>query len=174
MPDILSRINFLYNQNIITNTIYMDYPIFSIGDQLGNVTLPNQDNKLINLDEYKGKSSIVLVLYPGDDTPGCTKQLCALRDDFAEITAAGAVVFGVNHASADSHKKFKNKFTFPFDILVDENREFIKRFGPLKKFFKTEITERKVILVDKNGIIRAILPGMPSDKEIISQLKSFE
>jgi peroxiredoxin Q/BCP len=137
------------------------------------VTLKNQDDKPVDLSQFRGQKNVLLVMYPGDDTPGCTVQLCNLRDDYAAIKKLDTVVFGVNHAEAKKHKKFQTKYGYPFDLLVDEGRGLITKFGALKKFFKALVTKRTVAIIDKSGIIRYVKSGMPSDEELIKEIAAL-
>ena len=74
-----------------------------------------------------------MYFYPKDDTPGCTKEACAFRDGFAEIEKRGAVVLGVSVDSADSHKKFKNKFNLNFQLLADTDKKIVEAYGTWKE-----------------------------------------
>jgi peroxiredoxin Q/BCP len=98
------------------------------GDQAPDFQLSDQDGKQHKLADYAGQT-VVLYFYPRDDTPGCTKQACSLRDDMEEITAEGAVVLGVSTDSADSHQKFIAKHELNFPLLVDAEAEVATRYG---------------------------------------------
>ncbi|MDP8012023.1 MAG: peroxiredoxin [Thermoplasmata archaeon] len=80
------------------------------------------------LPEYKGKW-IVLYFYPKDFTSGCTKEACNFRDKYDAIRKNGFEVIGVSVDAEESHKKFKEKYNLPFNLVSDSNRELIKRFG---------------------------------------------
>jgi len=90
------------------------------GTAAPEVTARNQDDKEIKLADHKGKW-ILLYFYPKDDTPGCTKQACQLRDENKEFQKAGVQIFGVSKQSAQSHREFKAKYKLPFDLLADED-----------------------------------------------------
>src|SRR5579872_2766584 len=85
-------------------------------------SLPDQFGHEVKLSTLRGHN-VVLVFYPGDDTPGCTKQLCQLRDDWSSVRAAGVEVFGVNPQNARSHVKFREKYHLPFPLLVDPGQK---------------------------------------------------
>src|ERR1700678_2416686 len=85
-----------------------------VGTLAPDVSAPNQDGKLIKLSDFRGKP-VLLYFYPQDDTPGCTKDACTLRDDCSRFTKAGAVILGVSRQDADSHKAFRAKYHIPFD-----------------------------------------------------------
>lgn len=98
------------------------------GDQAPDFQLSDQDGNLHKLADYAGRT-VVLYFYPRDDTPGCTKQACSLRDDMEEITAEGAVVLGVSTDSAESHQNFIAKHELNFPLLVDTEAEVATRYG---------------------------------------------
>jgi peroxiredoxin Q/BCP len=91
-------------------------------------TLPDQNGKLHKLSDYKGKW-ILLYFYPKDDTPGCTKEACVIRDAFPNFKKLKTVVFGISVDSVESHKKFAQKYNLPFVLLSDENKEVVKKYG---------------------------------------------
>src|SRR5581483_310830 len=93
-----------------------------VGAEAPDFTLPDQQGHAVRLSGLRGRD-VVLVFYPGDDTPGCTKQLCEFRDGWSQAEARGVAVFGVNPQSAEKHKKFRGKFAFPFPLLVDKGQK---------------------------------------------------
>lgn len=98
------------------------------GDQAPDFQLADQDGNQHSLADYAGRT-VVLYFYPRDDTPGCTKQACSLRDDMDDIQAEGAVVLGVSTDGAESHRQFREKFDLNFPLLVDEEAEVATRYG---------------------------------------------
>src|SRR6516162_4904918 len=94
-------------------------PDFSLADDSGNN---------VSLASLRGKN-VVLVFYPGDDTPGCTRQLCDFRDQWTAAHERGVEVFGVNPQSTASHTRFRNKFQLPFPLLVDQGRQVAKLYN---------------------------------------------
>jgi peroxiredoxin Q/BCP len=136
-------------------------------------TLLDQEGHRVTLSAFRGQHPVLLVFYPGDDTPGCTTQLCAIRDDWAEFQKYGVMAFGINHADAESHTKFWRHHGLKTPLLVDTDKQVSKLYGATKKFFKTEIIHRSVVLIDRAGIIRYLKRGMPSDVEILSAVKSL-
>ncbi len=115
------------------------------------------------------KAPLVLYFYPKDDTPGCTKQACGLRDAWDEIKAR-AVIFGVSIDPAESHEKFIRKFRLPFPLLADPQRKMVKAYGLwVKKNFlgrKYKGTERTTFLIDGSGRIAAILRQVKPDQHV--------
>ena len=98
------------------------------GDQAPDFELADQDDNTHKLADYAGQT-VVLYFYPRDDTPGCTKQACSLRDEMGEIQAEGAVVLGVSTDDAESHRQFRAKHELNFPLLVDAEAEVATRYG---------------------------------------------
>src|SRR5947207_4166929 len=82
----------------------------------------------VSLADFKGKH-VILYFYPRDNTPGCTKEACAFRDEFTQFKEKGAVVLGVSTDSAKSHAKFVEKHKLPFTLLADEDKKIVKAYG---------------------------------------------
>lgn len=125
-------------------------------------TLPDDQGRNVTLSQLRGKS-VVLVFYPGDDTPGCTKQLCQFRDDWAEARERGVEVFGVNPQSAPKHQKFRGKFHFPFALLVDKGQKVAELYHA-----NGLIVKRTVYLIGPDGKIRFARRGMPKPSEVLA------
>ncbi len=98
------------------------------GDQAPDFELADQDGNVHKLANYAGQT-VVLYFYPRDDTPGCTKQACSLRDDMSDIQAESAVVLGVSTDDAASHQQFREKYELNFPLLVDVEAEVATRYG---------------------------------------------
>lgn len=142
-------------------------PELKIGDRAPAFSLKDQDGTKVSLADFKGTKNVVLVFYPGDMTPGCTMQLCAIRDDWSKFVRQDTVVFGINHGDADSHTTFKKKYSFPFPLLIDTGKKVSAKYGALKTFFKATIIKRSVVGIDKNGKITFLKRGMPKDTDIL-------
>ncbi|NTV93752.1 MAG: peroxiredoxin, partial [Chlorobiaceae bacterium] len=97
--------------------------------QEGSVAPPiattDQHGKTVTLHEYKGKK-VVLYFYPKDDTPGCTKEACAFRDNLPNFNNLDAEILGVSVDSVEKHKKFAEKYTLPFRLLVDDEKRIVQ------------------------------------------------
>jgi peroxiredoxin Q/BCP len=143
-----------------------------IGQQAPDFTLPDQHGNMVTLSSFRGKKNVVLIMYPGDDTPGCTKQLCSVRDNFADFEALDAEVFGINHADAGSHEKFVDKYHLKNPLLVDAGRKVIKEYGAIGNFMGHESTKRTVVIVDKAGVIVYLKQGLPSHSELKKALET--
>src|SRR5947207_1189727 len=100
-----------------------------VGDTAPNFTAASSDGRQVELKSLIGQAPIVLYFYPKDDTPGCTKEACGLKDDFAAFRKLHATVFGVSYDSVESHKKFAAKFNLPFALLADTDHAIAKAYG---------------------------------------------
>ena len=120
-----------------------------------------------SLADFKGKN-VVLYFYPRDDTPGCTKEACAFRDQFAEFKKSGAVVLGVSTDPVKSHDKFVAKFKLPFLLLADEDKKIVAAYGVWgeKTFMgrKYQGTHRVTFLIGSDGRIKKIWPQVKPDE----------
>lgn len=144
----------------------------TLGSSLPDFSLHDQIDRPISKTSLLG-STYVLIFYPGDLTPGCTLQLCGIRDEWQTFEDANIKVFGVNHGSKTSHKRFETTFRLPFPLLVDEQKQFSESVGAVKKLFGLTLIKRVVIGIDKEGIVRMIKPGMPKVADIIKAMKPF-
>jgi peroxiredoxin Q/BCP len=102
------------------------------GDIVEDFTLPNQDGKEISLHDLKA-NPVVLFFYPRADTPGCTLESCGFRDAFEKFQKAGITVLGISRDTVKAQKKFKDKYSLPYDLLADADMLLIKRFDLLKE-----------------------------------------
>jgi peroxiredoxin Q/BCP len=101
------------------------------GDLVKDFTLQNQDGKTVHLSDLKA-SPVVLFFYPRADTPGCTIESCGFRDAFEQFQKAGIVVLGISRDTVKDQKKFKDKYSLPYDLLADPDMLLIKRYDLLK------------------------------------------
>ena len=101
--------------------------------------LPDQEGKVISSSDFEGKW-VLIYFYPKDDTPGCTKEACGLRDWFSLYKKAGIEIVGISKDSVKSHARFAGKFDLPFTLLSDESTEVHQAFGvwAKKKFMGRE------------------------------------
>lgn len=99
-----------------------------VGDKAPAFSLKNTEGKTVKLADFKGRK-LVLYFYPKDLTPGCTKEACAFRDDYAQLKKRGVEVAGVSADDAASHQKFTEKHALPFTLLSDPDHEMIEKYG---------------------------------------------
>lgn len=141
-------------------------PAFSAEDQHG---------KTHTLADYKGKK-IALYFYPKDDTPGCTKEACNLRDNYAALQKAGYVVLGVSTDDVKSHEKFATKYELPFPLLADVDKQIVEAFGVWveknmygKKYMGTA---RSTFLINEEGVIQTVIQKVKTDNHAAQILEA--
>ncbi len=130
-------------------------------------SLPDQNGKVHTLSDYRGKW-VLMYFYPKDDTPGCTKESCVLRDAFPELQKLDCVVFGISADSEKSHKKFEEKYKLPFTLLSDSLKQVVGLYGVWgkKKFMGREFEGilRTSFLIDPKGILRKVYENVKPPK----------
>jgi len=126
----------------------------------------------ISLAQFKGKKNVILAFYPKDDTPGCTKEMCAFSDDLSKFEEATTQVLGISCDKVDSHEKFAGKFSLKQPLLADESGEVAKLYGNMREGGTT--ANRKLFVIDKQGVIKHIHEGMPSNETLLSFVKDLK
>lgn len=151
----------------------------SAGTPAPDFTLPDQDAAEHTLSSYKGKW-VLLYFYPKDDTPGCTKEACAIRDADPDLSSLGAVVLGVSADSVKSHKKFAEKYNLQFPLLADEEKKVIEAYGVwrAKKFMGRDYEGilRTSFLINPEGIISKVYESVKPEVhagEVLTDLKAL-
>src|SRR5690606_25169994 len=136
-----------------------DLRMLSAGDRAPSFSLPDDTGRTVTLASLKGRT-VVLYFYPKDDTPGCTTQACGLRDNWAALEQAGAVVLGVSPDSPARHAAFRAKYDLPFALLADEDHAVAERYGAWgeksmygKKYFGIL---RTTYIIDGTGVVRHV------------------
>ena len=114
-------------------------------------TLTDGDGQSWRLSDHRGKV-VVLLFYPGDETPICTKQMCSVRDRWEDYAATGAEVVGISTDSVESHKKFAEHHDLPLRLLSDADRRVADLYGA-NSLVPGKVA-RSVFVIDANGIIR--------------------
>ena len=127
------------------------------GKQAPAFSLANENGEMISLNQFRGKSYVVLYFYPKDSTPGCTTEACDFRDAQSDFEGLNAVILGVSPDHEASHQKFIAKHSLPFSLLVDEDHAVAEQYGvwKLKKNFGKEYMgiERSTFLIDPTGTV---------------------
>jgi peroxiredoxin Q/BCP len=126
-----------------------------VGDQAPEFALPDQDGRMRNLSEFRGKW-LALYFYPRDDTPGCTRQACAFRDDRHKLAALGAEVVGVSVDDVESHRDFAKEYSLPFPLLADAGGAVAARYGSIRNFGLFRLARRNTFLIDPQGRIAKV------------------
>jgi len=149
------------------------------GETAPDFVLKDTENQEVSLKDYREKF-VLLLFYPADNTRVCTKQLCQYRDVWQDFLKTGVQVFGLNPASPETHKAFKEKYRLPFPLLSDEDSAVAKKYGALSLF---GLTKRAYVLIAPDGRIlhsrSDMLPvfhtsGEELLKEIQSCMESFK
>ena len=150
-----------------------------VGDKAPAFKLKNQDGEIISLNDLKGKP-VVLYFYPKDNTSGCTKEACNFRDEFPKFRKIKAEIIGVSADSVESHKKFADKYKLPFNLLSDEKKEVLEKYGVWqeksmygKKYMGIV---RTTFVIGSDGKIKKIFPKVKVDnhnKEVMEALKEI-
>lgn len=125
-----------------------------------------------SLSQFKGKKNVILAFYPKDDTPGCTAENCAFRDDLSKFNESNTQVFGISCDDVKSHETFSKKFNFTHLLLVDVGGEMARKYGCYKE--EKGYSSRKLFVIDKNGKIQKIIDGMPTNSELLEFVKSLK
>ncbi len=148
--------------------------------QAPDFSLPDQDGREHTLSRYRGQW-VLLYFYPKDDTAGCTKEACSIRDAFPNFQSLNIKVIGVSVDSVESHKEFAEKYKLPFTLLADTNKKVVTRYGVWadKKFMGREYegTLRSSFLIDPTGMIEKIYTDVKPEKhaeEVLRDLKRLE
>lgn len=143
-----------------------------VGDKVPNFKVNNQDGIPVSLSDFKGKK-LVVFFYPKANTPGCTAESCNLRDNYKELQNKGFELLGVSGDSEKQQTNFKNKYSFPFQLLADTDKVVINSFGVWgeKKFMGRvyDGIHRKTFVVNKDGIVERVIDKVKT-KDHASQL----
>ena len=123
---------------------------FSIGDAAPGFRLQDQNGSWHTLEQYRG-SWVVLYFYPKDDTPGCTKEACAFRDNIFAFEDIGAVILGVSLDDVESHEAFAEKYSLPFSLLADIEAQAATDYGVLKTLGSLRFAQRQSFIIDPEG-----------------------
>jgi peroxiredoxin Q/BCP len=151
--------------------------LLAVGAKAPEFTTTNQDGQPVSLSDFKGKK-VVLYFYPKDHTPGCTKEACAFRDQFARFQQRNVEILGVSVDDAPSHRSFAEKHRLPFTLLADTDKRIVQAYGVWgekslygKKYMGTH---RVTYLIDETGTIAAVFPKVRPEKhaeEILAVLQ---
>jgi peroxiredoxin Q/BCP len=134
----------------------------AVGTKAPDFTAKDDQGHEIKLSALRGKN-VVLVFYPGDETPVCRAQLCEFRDNWDRAKAKNTLVLGVNPAGAGSHEKFREKNNLPFPLIVDAGQKIGEAYHT-----SGLIVKRTVYLIGPDGVIRYAKRGKPSVREVLA------
>ncbi len=147
-----------------------------IGQNAPDFTLKDGDGNDWKLTEQKGKT-VVLLFYPGDNTPVCTKQMCSVRNNWADYAKTGAEVVGISTDSATSHKDFAVKHNLPLTLLSDEKGEVSAKYNA--KSWLPNRSARAVVVIDKVGVVRhhqvqSLSLFRPKDDDVLAAIREAD
>jgi thioredoxin-dependent peroxiredoxin len=128
-----------------------------VGDIAPDFALTAADGSSVSLKNFRGQS-VVLYFYPKDDTPGCTAESCAFRDQYEVFKTSGAEVIGVSSDSPESHQKFAAKYQLPFTLLTDKGDQVRKLYGATMAF--GFIPGRVTYVIDPQGVVQYVFDSM--------------
>lgn len=142
-----------------------------VGDKAPLFEAITDSGEKLSLADLIGKHNIVLYFYPKDDTPGCTREACAFRDNWDLLKDYDVVVIGISSDSVESHQKFKKKYNLPF-ILVSDPDGKIREMYDAKGFI---LPDRVTFVIDKNGIIRHVYKSqLKPENHVKEAMKALE
>lgn len=147
----------------------------TVGEQLPDLTLIDDQGQEVKLHNLTGP--YVLYLYPKDDTPGCTKEACAFRDNYGAFQAAGVQVYGVSPDSATSHTQFREKYHLPFPLLADTDHRLAEALGMWgEKTFQGKAfmtVQRSTFVVGADGTVQKVYPEVKPDEHAVEILRDM-
>ena len=146
------------------------------GEKAPDFTLKDLNGGDWSLGDHEGKI-VVLLFYPGDDTPVCTAQMCSVRDNWSQYQATGAEVVGISTDSGNSHKSFADKYNLTLNLLADEKGEVVEKYD--MKSWLPGRSARGVVVIDKNGDVayhkvQALSLFRPKDDEVLDAIRQAE
>jgi peroxiredoxin Q/BCP len=148
----------------------------NIGGPAPDFTLKDGEGRDWRLSERRGRV-VVLLFYPGDETPVCTKQMCSVRDRWEDYAATGAEVVGVSTDSVESHRKFADHHSLPLRLLSDPDRKVAEMFGA--KSWLPGRAARSVVVIDAGGRVRhnraqTLSLFRPKDDEVLAAIREAQ
>jgi len=123
--------------------------MLQVNDKAPELNLKDEEGRAFSLAAHRGER-VLLVFYPGDNTPVCTRQMCDYRDGIEAFAGLGVRVVGISNDDADSHRKFKAKYNLPFILLTDSDLAVAERYDSKGLMGM----KRSVFLIDEKGVIR--------------------
>ncbi|AYZ14446.1 thioredoxin-dependent thiol peroxidase [Chryseobacterium arthrosphaerae] len=139
--------------------------MLKVGDKLPEFEGINQDGETVSSSKLIGKK-LVIFFYPQANTPTCTVEACNLSDNYSKLEKAGFQLLGISGDTVKKQKNFHSKFAFPYDLIADENRDIIEKFGvwqEKKTFGKTYMgIVRTTFIFDENGVCTRVIEKVTS------------
>ena len=142
--------------------------LLPVGSEAPDFEAQTTDGGHISLSQFRGSKSVLLMFYPKDDTPGCTRQMCTARDEAAVYEGAGIRRFGVNPGGVESHRRFADKYVLDFPLIVDHGSRIAIAYGVLKE---NGGVARATYLVDRDGRIAYSAAGAHGADEVLEAVR---
>ena len=146
------------------------------GEAAPGFKLQDQKGEWCDLEDYRGKW-VALYFYPKDDTPGCTTEACAFRDNIFAFKALDAEIVGVSLDDVESHEAFAEKYSLPFSLLADTEAEVAGKYGVIGKFRDMTIAKRESFLIDPSGKIvkhYAKVDAESHSEQVLADIKVYK
>ena len=147
------------------------------GDPAPEFSGPTQRGETLSLETFAGRR-LALYFYPKDDTPGCTKQACSLRDGWDRLEKAGIAVVGVSHDAIEDHEAFAEKYDLPFPLIADPDHAILEAYGvwgERNMFGNTFVgTTRTTFLIDGEGLVRDVIRRPDTENHAAEILERWE
>ncbi len=139
-------------------------PIPEVGQPAPDFEVQTDSGETVKLSDFRGKR-VVLYFYPKADTPGCTAQSCAFRDDYSAFQQKDAVILGASPDSVEDQAAFKAKYKLPFALLADLDRTIANDYGVWQTFTRKDGVEatgirRSTFIIDENGVVSQVFEGV--------------
>ena len=144
-----------------------------VGEQAPGFEAETYGGDTLKLNDYEAKSTVALYFYPRDNTPGCTKEACSLRDGMDELQELGVQVLGVSTDGVKAHENFRNKFELNFPLLSDKSKDIITAYGVESEYGSAR---RITFLIDKSGVIQHIWMKVKTashSEEVLEKVKEL-
>ena len=144
-----------------------------VGDAAPNIEALSYGEEKISVNDFKGNKIVVLYFYPRDNTPGCTKEACSMRDAMGELDDMGIQVLGVSTDSVRSHENFRNNYDLNFPLLSDKDKKIVKAYGVENE---KGSARRITFLIDKGGVVRHVWKKVQTAThadEVIEKIKEL-
>lgn len=146
----------------------------TVGSLAPNFALPGRTGRLVSPADFRGRKNVLVYFYPKDDTPGCIKEACSLRDGWKELAARDVEVLGVSRDDVDSHNAFAAKYQLPFELLTDAGNEVHAVYGAWGESKWGVGPLRKSFLIGKDGRIKHVFPKVDTEHHAEEVLKAME
>lgn len=143
-----------------------------VGEPAPKFSLPAYPSGTISLDDYISKKNVILAFYPKDDTPGCTKEMCAFSDDLSQFNDSETQVLGISCDNVDSHQKFAQKYSLKQPLLADVGGKVGQAYGTVQVGGTT--AKRTLFVIDKTGTVQHVFEGMPTNTELLEVVRGLK